>query len=146
MDDLPSSAAAQQTGVASVQVLPGVRDTRSKNHPFGAKEPVEAEDLPVVTWANCNWSVQDMPPRFWSNGKHLLCQARLGGYVELEVDIRRTGRYGLDVYYTADHNFGHVAVSVDGKPAVLTRTARRSPCRPQQARRAARHSVRRCRG
>src|SRR5262249_44789213 len=80
-------------------------------------EPLEAENLPVVSWANCNWSVQDMAPHAWSNGKHLLCQARLGGYVELEVDLPRPGRYALDVYYTVDQNFGEVAVALDGKPA-----------------------------
>jgi hypothetical protein len=111
----PPPPAAGRTGVASVEVLPGDLDPRGKEHPFGAKEPLEAEDLPVITWADCNWSVEDMAPRSWSNGKHLLCRARRGGYVELEVDLPRPGRYALDVYFTCAENFGEVAVSLDGE-------------------------------
>ena len=51
----------------------------------------------------------------WSNGKHLFCEARKGGFVELEVDVPQSGRYRLDVHFTKACDYGLVETSLDGR-------------------------------
>jgi hypothetical protein len=79
---------------------------------------LEAETLRVLDSRDCKVHVQDMKPwpNFkWSNGRHLFCWARQGGYVELEVEMARVGQYRLDVYFTEAPDFGIVEVSLGGR-------------------------------
>jgi WD40 repeat protein len=77
---------------------------------------LEAEDLEVLHWADCIYSVQPLSgPRRWSNGRQLFCRARQGGYVELALDVAGAGEYALDIYFTRAPDYGRVEVSLDGK-------------------------------
>jgi hypothetical protein len=76
----------------------------------------EAEDLEILHWADCTPVVQSLAgPGQWSNGRHLFCKARKGGYVELALDVARAGEYALDIYFTRAPDYGRVEVSVDGR-------------------------------
>ena len=52
----------------------------------------------------------------WGNGHQLLCAARKGGYLELEVPVPATGDLQLAVRFTRGPDYGVVQVSIDGKP------------------------------
>jgi serine/threonine protein kinase/WD40 repeat protein len=83
------------------------------------QEVHEAEHLRIVAAENCPSSVQDLKPwgrENWSNGKQLACAAREGGFVELEVDVPRSGRYRIDVRLTKAPGYGLVETSLDGRP------------------------------
>jgi hypothetical protein len=78
---------------------------------------VEAEETHILQWANCTPAVQALSGHgLWSNGRHLFCRARKGGYVELALDVAREGEYALDIYLTRAPDYGRVEVSVDGRP------------------------------
>jgi hypothetical protein len=82
-----------------------------------AENYLEAEDLPVVA-ADGKWHIQHMDPwgaAHWSNGRQLFCYTNQGGYVELELDSSRPGRYLLDISFTRAPDYGIVAVSLDGE-------------------------------
>jgi serine/threonine protein kinase/WD40 repeat protein len=82
-----------------------------------AENYLEAEDLTVVA-ADCKWHVQHMDPwgvAHWSNGRQLFGYTNQGGYVELELDCSRAGRYLLDISFTRAPDYGIVAVSLDGE-------------------------------
>jgi WD40 repeat protein len=77
---------------------------------------LEAEDLEILHWADCNLTVQPLSGAGqWSNGRHLFCRTRQGGYVELALDVARTDEYALDLYFTRAPDYGRVEVSLDGK-------------------------------
>jgi WD40 repeat protein len=77
---------------------------------------LEAEELEIVHWADCTPIVQSLSgPGKWSNGRHLFCRARRGGFVELALDVGRAGEYSLDIYFTRAPDYGLVEVLVDGK-------------------------------
>jgi WD40 repeat protein len=85
--------------------------------PWRVPGALEAEDLEVLHWADCNHAVQALSgPKPWSNGRQLFCRARKGGYVELALDMARAGDYALDIYFTRAPDYGRVEVSVDDKP------------------------------
>jgi serine/threonine protein kinase/WD40 repeat protein len=113
---LPSASptvAAPRPGAINVEALPPellATEQRSSSS-------LEAEDLRVVARKDCDAMVQDMTgwPSFrWHNDRHLFCRARLGGYVELEVEVGRSGDYRLEVQYTTAPDFGIAQVNVDG--------------------------------
>jgi hypothetical protein len=83
--------------------------------PWRVPEALEAEDLEILHWADCTPVVQPLPGQ-WSNGRHLFCRARKGGYVELALEVTRAGEYALNVYFTRARDYGRVQVSVDGQP------------------------------
>jgi dipeptidyl aminopeptidase/acylaminoacyl peptidase len=79
---------------------------------------LEAERLPVVGRERCETSVQDMAPwnrSLWSEGRQLFCEARQGGYVELDVTCPAAGRYQFAVGLTRAGDYGVLQVSLDGK-------------------------------
>jgi serine/threonine protein kinase/WD40 repeat protein len=117
---LSASSDERDKGVSAVQVLPGDFVVRGgKELPFHLKHPLEAEQLPIVAWENCNCWVQDMTPwgaNQWSNGRQLVCDnARLGSFLELEVDLPFGGPQALEIYFTKNLNMGQVQVSLDGE-------------------------------
>jgi WD40 repeat protein/tRNA A-37 threonylcarbamoyl transferase component Bud32 len=101
--DLPSYPDALPPGRLRVVLLP---------------DTIEAENLLLLAWEKCQWSVRDTSERAraaWSNDRELFGAAEEGGYLELEVEVSRTGRYALGIYFTRGPDFGLVEVSVDGK-------------------------------
>jgi serine/threonine protein kinase/WD40 repeat protein len=79
---------------------------------------LEAEDLKITACEDCKSCVQDMTPWAdfrWGNGRQLFGMARLGGYVEVEVEVAREGKYRLDVEFTQAPDYGRVEVAVAGR-------------------------------
>jgi hypothetical protein len=79
---------------------------------------IEAEYWDVVAAADCPYSIQDMDPwgrEHWSNGHQLFCSSRMGGFVEFELALPRSGRYALEVRLTRAPAYGLVEVTLDGK-------------------------------
>jgi WD40 repeat protein len=96
-----------------VTVLPGAVRTGAVIAEYNYK----AEHIPVVD-IDGTCLVQPMDPwgaARWSNGRQLLCKTKNGGYVELELDCPRQGRYRLDIAFTRAEDYGIAAVSMDGK-------------------------------
>jgi serine/threonine protein kinase/Flp pilus assembly protein TadD len=81
-------------------------------------EPIEAEQLKVLSSNNCLACPQDMEPyggALWSDGQQLFCRAANGGHVEVELRPPRAGSYQLDIYFTRAPDFGMVEVRLDGQ-------------------------------
>jgi WD40 repeat protein len=78
---------------------------------------IEAENLPLLAWDKCKWSVRDTSARGrdWSNDREVLAAAEPGGYLDFEIEVSRAGDYTLGVWFTKGPDFGIVEVSVDGK-------------------------------
>jgi WD40 repeat protein/tRNA A-37 threonylcarbamoyl transferase component Bud32 len=101
--DLPPYRAAVPPGRLRVVLLP---------------DTIEAENLPLLAWEKCKWSVRDTSARgrgAWSNDRELFADTEQGGYLEVEVEVSRPGRYALGVYFTRGPDFGVVEVAVGGK-------------------------------
>jgi len=78
---------------------------------------LEAETLPIVDSKACWLMPQNMEGwgwRDWSNGYQLYYLAEKDGYVTLEIDVARQGRYHLDIYLTQSPGFGKIDVALDG--------------------------------
>ena len=81
-------------------------------------ERFEAESAPVLASGHCRWKVQDMAPyegAMWSKGKQLLCQAEMGGFIELAMNVHKSGVYRLRALATAAPDFGTIRVALDGR-------------------------------
>jgi serine/threonine protein kinase/WD40 repeat protein len=81
-------------------------------------DTIEAENLHIAAAENCPHDVRDTSargPEAWSNNRELYGAAAEGGYLEVEVDVSRTGRYALGITFTQAPDFGLVEVSVDGR-------------------------------
>lgn len=79
---------------------------------------IEAEKLAIVGSKSCHPSPQNMESwtaHRWSGDQQLFCAAEQGGYVTLQLDVRETAEYQLDIYFTKAPDFGIVEVSLDGK-------------------------------
>jgi hypothetical protein len=57
----------------------------------------------------------DFGGAMWSNGKQLLCQSEVGGFVELTFSVKQSGKYRIRVLATAAPDFGIVRTSIGGK-------------------------------
>jgi hypothetical protein len=78
----------------------------------------EAERLRVLARRQCDVNPQDMSAwggGMWSQGKHLMCIAKNGGFVELDVDVRKAGRYRVRVLATAAPDYSKIRILLDGK-------------------------------
>jgi hypothetical protein len=78
----------------------------------------EAESLPVVASGKCESHPQDMKDwgrGMWSNGTHLYCGAKDGGFVELGFKVAQAGKYRVRVLATAAPDFGTIRVVLDGQ-------------------------------
>jgi len=87
----------------------------------GAEVPVqrfETETLAVLAKNNCEPSTQEMDQwgaAMWSQGKQCFCAAKDGGFLELGLEVRKTGRYRVRVLATAGPDFGKVRIALVGK-------------------------------
>jgi hypothetical protein len=87
----------------------------------GAEVPAqrfEAEALAVLAKSNCEPSTQEMNQwggPMWSQGKQCFCAAKNGGFLELGLEVRTTGRYRVRVLGTAGPDFGKVRIALVGK-------------------------------
>ena len=77
-----------------------------------------AESLPELAKERCITNPQrmnDFGAAMWSSGTQLFCRAARGGWVELGLDVPKTGRYRVRVLGTAGPDFGIVRVALDGR-------------------------------
>jgi WD40 repeat protein len=81
-------------------------------------ERIEAENLkPLASW-KCNSGALDTSPwgrGVFSNERVLAGEAETGGYVELKLNVPRSGRYALGIYFLTGPEGGVIEVSVDGR-------------------------------
>jgi Papain family cysteine protease len=83
------------------------------------RERFQANALPVRARNRCDVSMQAMKP--WGNGmrshgKQLFCRAEPKGFVELEFNVKKAGRYRLRVEGTVAPDYGIISIALDGKP------------------------------
>jgi WD40 repeat protein len=79
---------------------------------------IEAENLKPLASANCQTTALDTSPLgrgLYSNDRVLLGQAENGGYVELKLEVPRSGRYALGMYFLTGPEGGLLEVSLDGQ-------------------------------
>ncbi|MGO9114212.1 MAG: C1 family peptidase [Thermoguttaceae bacterium] len=82
-------------------------------------ERFEAESARVLASGRCHWSVQDMAQfegAMWSKGKQLFCQAEEGGFIELAINVHKSGTYRFRALATAAPDYGTIRVVLDGRP------------------------------
>jgi hypothetical protein len=80
----------------------------------------EAELLPVTASGKATATPQDMADfgtSMWSNGKQLMCQAEVGGFIDLTFNVKQAGKYRVRVLGTAAPDFGIIRASMGGKAA-----------------------------
>ncbi|HEV3386675.1 MAG TPA: C1 family peptidase, partial [Gemmata sp.] len=78
----------------------------------------EAEHMPATASGKATAAPQDMADfggSMWSNGKQLLCQAEVGGFIDLTFNVRQAGKYRVRVLATAAPDFGIIRASMGGK-------------------------------
>jgi hypothetical protein len=83
------------------------------------KERFQADALPVRARNRCEVSTRAMTPwgsGLWSQGKQLFCRADPNGFVELEFQVRKAGRYRLCVEGTVAPDYGIIRIALDGQP------------------------------
>jgi hypothetical protein len=81
-------------------------------------ERFEAAAAPVVASSRCQGSVQDMAQYeglMWTRGKQLFCRAEAGGFVELALNVRKSGTYRLRALATAAPDYGTIRAALDGR-------------------------------
>jgi hypothetical protein len=81
-------------------------------------DTIEAENLKLLAAEKCPWAMRDTSPRgrgAWGNDRELFGEAEEGGYLELEIDAPRAGRYALAAWFTQGPDCGVVEVSLDGR-------------------------------
>jgi WD40 repeat protein/tRNA A-37 threonylcarbamoyl transferase component Bud32 len=81
-------------------------------------DTIEAENMPVLAQVKCKWDMRDTSGRkgaAWSNSRELFGAAEEGGYMELGLDVPRTGSYALSVTFTRGPDLGLVEVSLDNQ-------------------------------
>jgi hypothetical protein len=87
------------------------------------RERFQANVLPVHARFRCDVSTQAMKPwgsGMWSHGKQLFCRAEPKGFVEIEFQVKKTGRYRLRVEGTVAPDYGIIRIAVDGRPTGRT--------------------------
>jgi hypothetical protein len=90
-------------GLLEAEDLPGVRS--SEGVELGRQDLAEAED------------------GRWSGGAHLFARARSAGeWIELDVPVARSGRRHVQVFLTRSHDYGIVAIRVDGREGAVVDT------------------------
>ncbi len=73
--------------------------------------------MTVATKERCSAGPQKMKnygSRMWSGGAQLFCGAEKDGFVELDFEVQRAGRYRLRMLATAAPDFGIVRAALDG--------------------------------
>lgn len=84
--------------------------------PEGSEVPTwryEAESMPVIAREHCETKPQKMQEfhgPMWSGGAQLFCGASHRGFVELDFDVVRPGRYRVRVLATAAPDFGIIRI------------------------------------
>jgi hypothetical protein len=81
-------------------------------------ERFEAEALAVRPESRCEAGPQDMANwggPMWGGGEQLFCRAERGGFVELDLPVRRGGRYRVTLLATAAPDYGSIRAAMDGK-------------------------------
>jgi WD40 repeat protein/tRNA A-37 threonylcarbamoyl transferase component Bud32 len=79
---------------------------------------IEAENLKTLASVNCQATAVDTTPLgrgVFSNERVLAGEAAGGGYVELKLEVPRSGRYALGIYFLTGPEEGLLEVSVDGQ-------------------------------
>jgi WD40 repeat protein len=79
---------------------------------------IEAENLKMLASAKCKAGALDTSPfglGVFSNERVLAGEAENGGYVELRLEVPRSGRYALGIYFLSGPEGGLLEVSVDGQ-------------------------------
>jgi WD40 repeat protein/tRNA A-37 threonylcarbamoyl transferase component Bud32 len=79
---------------------------------------IEAENLKTLASAKCKAAALDTSSfgvGVFSNERVLAGEAENGGYVELKLEVPRSGRYALGIYFLTGPEGGLVEVSLDGQ-------------------------------
>jgi hypothetical protein len=79
---------------------------------------IEAENLKPLVSAKCRSSALDTSPwgrGVFSNDRVLVGEAENVGYVEVKLEVPRSGRYALGIYFLTGPEGGLLEVSVDGQ-------------------------------